>query len=388
MGVSLFPRQARFVADLRQYPAYIGGIGSGKSFAGAVKVISRIGAPELGLVCAPTYPMLRDSTQRAIVELCDELGITYRMNRTEGVLRFDTGHEVLFRSLDNPDRLRGPNVHYAWIDEAAMVSRESWLIVKGRCRIGDAPQAWITSTPKGRNWIWEEWEREAKGDESDPTHPLYRVATTENPELPKGFAESLGYSGTFAAQELRGEFVSFEGLVYSQFRRSVHVRAVDTDGWRVVLGVDVGSNNPTVVLALAIAGDGRMHVMAEFYRRNMSASDIVEAIAAEYARHNPDVVYIDPSAAGYIADLGRAGLRVRKADNDVMVGIGRVAAALDSGLTVDPSCANLIAEFEAYRYPDGKRADDRPVKESDHAMDALRYAVMGVASPRPRVQLL
>ena len=61
-------------------------------------------------------------------------------------------------------------------------------------------------------------------------------------------------------------------------------------------------------------------------------------------------------------------------------GIGEVTSAFAAGLTIDPSCGNLIAELETYHYPDGKIDTDKPVKEFDHSCDALRY---GLASESP-----
>ena len=376
--IRLFPRQKRFVLDPARFPAYVGGIGSGKSFAGAAKVVSRLGRRELGLVAAPTYPMLRDATQRTLLRLLDDLGVVYQFRKGENALSIPaSGHEIIFRSLDNPETLRGPNLDYAWIDEASLIDRVAWNIVKGRVRVGAAPQAWITCTPKGRNWVWEEWERDG-----NPDHPLYRVATSENPELPSDFVESLGYAGAFAAQELGGEFVAHDGLVYPGFSRPAHVRQVETDGWRPVIGVDVGTRNPTAILLAFTAGDGRIHIAGEIYRRNMSASDILGAVREQANGHEAEAIYVDPSAAGYIRDLEREGLPVVKADNNVMEGIGRVTTALTEGLSVDPSCVNLIAALESYAYPEGGRAEtDKPVKQNDHAADALRYLVMGEAEP-------
>ena len=40
---------------------------------------------------------------------------------------------------------------------------------------------------------------------------------------------------------------------------------------------------------------------------------------------------------------------------------------------------NLISEFETYTYPDKKPEKNEyedPIKENDHALDALRYAIM------------
>lgn len=380
--LALFPRQMRFVEDPARYPAAIGGIGSGKTFVGSAKVVPRLKRPEYGLVCAPTYKMLRDATQRTLFEMLRMLGVPYEYNKTDNHLTIPaTGHEIIFRSLDDPDNLRGPNVAYAWIDEAAYISAEAWRVVKGRVRVGDRQQAWITGTPKGRNWIWDEWVKHR-----DDRHPLYRFRTDENPTLDPEFVDSLGYVGKFAEQELGGEFVSFDGLVYEAFDREVNVRQVDTSGWRKLGGVDVGARNPTVVLTICIAGDERVHIEREFYQRNMGASAIVEAIESEVDASRLEDVYIDPSAAAYIDDLLRDGYPATKANNDVLTGIQRVASAIPR-LTVDPSCVQTIAEFESYQYPDeGKANSDKPVKQNDHCMDALRYALMGALTPTVDLQ--
>ena len=383
----LFPRQLRFVQSTAPYPGYVGGIGSGKSCAGGAKVISRLGRKETGMIAAPTYQMLRDSTLEGFFRLLDDLGIPYEHVKSENTITFPNGHKILCRSLEDPDKARGPNLDYAWIDEAGYVSAKAWQIVKGRVRVGVNPQAWLTSTPKGRNWIWEEFERDATGNEFDPTHPLFRVHTNENPELPDGFSESLGYSGTFAAQELGGEFVAFEGIVFPGFSRADNVAPVDTAGWGTVLGLDVGTRNPTALLVIRHAGD-RRHVATELYQRGMSSDAITDAAVAAWTRYRPDFMVIDPSAAGLIASLRERKITVRKAVNDVLIGISTVTSVLPD-LTVDPSCVNLIAEFESYRYPDGNRGNtDNPVKENDHALDALRYALMELDKPKKRIGML
>lgn len=381
--IKLFPRQMRFVKDPARFPAYVGGIGSGKTFAGACKVIARFHRKELGLVAAPTYSMLRDATQRTLLALMDELGIAYEFRKGENALTVPaTGHEIIFRSLDNPENLRGPNLDYAWVDEGSLIDRMAWLVVKGRVRVGFNPQAWLTCTPKGRNYVWEEWERDV-----DPNHPLYRVRTDENPELPTGYAESLGYTGVFAEQELAGEFVAFEGLVWPGFTRSRHVQQVECDGWRAIMGVDVGTRNPTAILT-ARGEPERRHIEREVYRAGMSSEEIVATIEEEADRVKPDTIFLDPSAAAYIETLRRHGYPAEKAENDVIFGIGEVATAFADGMTIDPSCVNLMAELESYHYPDNKQESDKPVKQFDHACDALRYIIASEARvQRPRIWL-
>lgn len=380
----LFPRQRRFVRTKAHYPAYVGGIGSGKTFAGACKVLSRIHRKQIGLVCAPTYDMLRLATQRTLFQLLDETGIVYDYNKSERWLTVPaSGHEIVFRSLEDPDKTRGPNVNWAWVDEGSLSTAEGWRIIKGRCRIDDTDefpfQAWLTCTPKGRNYVWEEWERDAGGTEFSPDHPLFRVRTDENPELPADFATSLGYTGAFAAQELGGEFVAFEGLVWPGFNRPTHIKRVECDDWRAVMGVDVGTRNPTAILTIRGEPE-RRHVQRELYRSGMNSEEVVSAIEAEADAVNPDRIFLDPSAASYIETLKSHGYPVEKANNDVTFGIGEVATAFADGMTIDPSCVNLIAELESYHYPENKTDSDKPVKQFDHAADALRYGIASEAN--------
>jgi phage terminase large subunit len=366
----------RFVRSTAPYPAYIGGIGSGKSFAGGAKVISRLDRKEIGMIVAPTYPMLRDSTLEGFFGLLESLGIPYEHMKSDNTISFASGHKILCRSVEDPDKVRGPNLGYVWGDECGYISRKAWQIIKGRVRVGSNPQAWLTGTPKGRDWLWEEWERDATGSELDPTHPLFRVRTEENPELPAGFTESLGYAGQFAAQELGGEFVAFEGLVYPTFTRPHNVRRLtDLDGWATVLGLDVGTRNPTSLSTYRYAGE-RLHKERELYQRGMSTDDIIDAAVAEYKRSKASHVVVDPSAAGLILSLQAKGVKCHKADNDILIGIGRVSSILPT-FTIDPTCVNTIAEFESYAYRDGGKVEqDVPVKANDHALDELRYVVM------------
>lgn len=359
--------------DDHRFASYIGGIGAGKTFAGVQKVLLKVLHAGFGMIAAPTYPMLRDSTRRTLTDQLDILQWPYELHKGDNTITVTVSgatHEIICRSLDNPETLRGPNLEWAWIDEAALVSDMAWRIVKGRVRAGPNPQAWITTTPKGRNWIWQEWVQNA-----DEHHPLYRTATHENPHLPTDFAESLGYTGRFAEQELGGEFVAFEGLVYPMFNRPQHVRVVDCAEWPTTLSVDVGTRNPTAILTGRKASDGRRHIESEVYRRGMSSDEITDAIAAEADRTNPEAIYLDPSANDYILALQRRGYPAIKANNDVIYGIGTVTTAFADGLTIDPSCVNLIAELESYHYPDNRTDSDKPVKEFDHAADSLRYLI-------------
>jgi hypothetical protein len=66
------------------------------------------------------------------------------------------------------------------------------------------------------------------------------------------------------------------------------------------------------------------------------------------------------------------------ADNEQRPGIAAVRARLEDGAlkVLEGACPNLLAEAGLYRYdPDSPRHSEVPLKEHDHAMDALRYLI-------------
>jgi len=374
--VELYAIQEDFVFDERRYVAFVGGRNSGKTYAGSWK--AALAAQErggLGIIAAPDFPMLEFGAKRAFLERLRDLNVPHTLNGQKGVVSIPRWNaEVRFATLETESRVRGPNYSFCWADEVEYVGdRNIWLALKGAVRDGDNPQLFVTTTPKGRRLVWDEWVEHAT-----PQHALYKATTRDNPYIDaEDYIAGLGYAGRFLQQEIEAEFVGFDGLVYPEWDRS-RLRAVDCTGWRTVLAVDVGTRNPTAILTLRVDAGDHIHVERMVYRRNMSASDIVAAVAAEADATMPEAIFIDPSAAGYVMDLERAGYPVVKADNDRKRGIALVTTALADGLTADPSCTDLAEEFESYHYPDSKREGDDPVKEHDHALDALRYACVGL----------
>jgi predicted phage terminase large subunit-like protein len=120
-----------------------------------------------------------------------------------------TGATIRFRTAEDPDRMRGPNLSGVWLDEASLMDQDAYSIVIGSLREA-GEQGWLsaTFTPKGPfHWTYETF---AKGREDTA---IFRAHTRENPFNPPGFADTLAkqYGPQFARQELGGEFVETEG---------------------------------------------------------------------------------------------------------------------------------------------------------------------------------
>src|SRR5579883_3397155 len=83
------------------FKGFSGPVGSGKSNALVMEAmrLSYINAGRVGLIGAPTYPMLRDATQRAFLDVLEMNSLPYDLNKSENMLTLkDTGSKILYRS--------------------------------------------------------------------------------------------------------------------------------------------------------------------------------------------------------------------------------------------------------------------------------------------------
>lgn len=126
-------------------------------------------------------------------------------------VRLTTGATLRFRTAENPERMRGPNLSGVWLDEASLMPKEAFNICIASLREG-GEQGWLsaTFTPKGLS----HWTHETFG-KAKPDTAIFHAPTRANPFLPADFHHRLelqyGLHGLRAQQELDGHFVNVEG---------------------------------------------------------------------------------------------------------------------------------------------------------------------------------
>ena len=118
------------------------------------------------MIGAPTYPMLRDATQAALMEILDRNRIPHELNRAENFLVMrETRSRILFRAVEEFERLRGSNLAWFGVDELTYTSEEAWLRLEGRLRDPKATRlcGFAVWTPKGYDWVYERFVAIAGG---------------------------------------------------------------------------------------------------------------------------------------------------------------------------------------------------------------------------------
>lgn len=204
------------------------------------------------------------------------------------------------------------------------------------------------------------------------------------------YVESLKkeYQGVFYERFIRGEFVIADGLVYPNFEKCV-IPTENRPYTEYQVSCDYGTDNPCVFLLWG-KFSGIWYLIKEYYyssrkERRQKTDDEYYSDLEEFTAGIPvKRIIADPSALSFITMIRRRGRFVCiGADHDVLQGIRTAATAISTEkIKVNDCCTNTVAESNAYAWC-AKSGEDKPMKENDHAMDALRYFVYTNQIGRP-----
>jgi hypothetical protein len=256
------------------------------------------------------------------------------------------------------------------IDEAARVPDDLYRSVRPMLAVSQGRLVAL-STPFGqRGWFFEEWEG---------TGPWKRVKITwrDCPRITAEFIadERRSMGEPWVRQEYECEFTAMEGLVYPDFPKCIVDIAGHATG-KPVGGIDFGWRNPFAAIWGVLDRDDVLWITSERYLRETPLHDHVSALQ----KHKGVMWYADPAGRTETEELRAAGLTVRKANNDIRLGIAAVNARLRTGRlkVLGYACPNLIAEAKLYRYPSAQEratVGEMPIDDNNHALGALRYLV-------------
>lgn len=411
-----------------KYLRYVGGIGSGKTMIGCITLLCwAVQYPGDYLVGRQFMPELRDTTLKTFLEIIQEVGkellLEYRVQ--DGVIRLRSRNgssNILFRGLDEPDKLRSLNLNGFYIDEAAQVSEGAFQLLQGRLRGKYVRKGLLTSNSGGHDWGWRWFVHKDmhKTDASKGEFVNIKAPSTENVHLPEGYVQSMldTWTEDRVRREIYADEDAFEGAVFSEFRRDLHVIKpfqIPAE-WTRLIGIDHGYRNPACWLWAAVDYDENIFVYREFYKREWLIDEIIKGkdpdkgvmsmMTDPHTRRRETIsgAYIDPSTRNRRGTTGLSDwdaytetlppdFPLLMAQNAKEAGIDRVKSYLKPvrqgdgsfkpSLYIFDTCPNLLEEMAQYRYQEiatgqiGKvNEKEEPRKVNDHACDALRYLVM------------
>ena len=272
------------------------------------------------------------------------------------------------------------------MDEVALMPKSFVDQALARCSVPGS-KYWFNCNPASpAHWFRQEWILQQKKHNALHLHFLL----DDNPGLPESIKERYRtmYSGVFFERYIMGRWVMAEGTIYSMYDPTDNVYTDQTApvdmAWRSTrtIAIDYGTTNPTRYLD--IYDDGEVIRVHREYNWD-SRQQLRQKTDAEYADDleaftggEPLTIIVDPSAASFIAELRSRGMYVIPANNDVLDGIRKTATLLQRRqIQVNDQCRTVLDEFGAYVWDDkaAARGEERPVKQFDHSMDALRYYI-------------
>lgn len=365
------PHQYRFLKAQDRILLLQGGIGSGKTLAGCLKVLT-MPSGTVGTILAPTYPMLRDSTFRTFKQFFRPLIRSHNKNDNHTILT--NGTEILWRSASDPDSLRGPNLNWSWLDEAAMMSRDAYNVMLGRIRV-EPTYLWMTTTPRavlgGKHWLRA--LRERKGSKLR----MINARTADNIYLQKEYVEDLltTYTTEHAKQELEGLDIDMSGPIMQ--REWVHETELpDRDQLEYCLGVDLASSLKThsdnrAIVVTARHKETKQYYIVRVLKGRWTFKDTKRIIIETADEFQPEAIGVEKVAYQdvmiqelidecnhYIVGIEPKGDKVKR--------FLPIAGKYEHGYI--RHARGLDEEFldELYQFPDG---------DHDDMVDALVYSV-------------
>lgn len=365
-----------------------GAVRSGKTFGWILKMLHKIKNYD-GTGGIIIVGKNRDSIYRNVfepIEMVPEFAryrphVRYRQGAAAATIFGHKVHVIGANDAGSESRIRGMTLGLAFADELTVLDQGFFKQLLARLSVPGA-QFYATTNPDSpSHWLKREYL-----DRADEIQWHYEKFTMDdNPSLTEEYKTALRreYTGLWYKRFILGLWVAAEGAIYDMWDEDKHVITPDkipTIERPLALGVDYGTTNATVGVLLGLGVDGKLYAYDEWNPGRKTDADLSHSMRQWLeGTHEPEWTYLDPAAASFRMQLWEDGHpRLDKADNAVIDGIQTVSSLLDNGqLLVSSACTTLIDEFPAYRWDDkaAARGVDKPIKENDHALDALRYAV-------------
>lgn len=337
-------------------------------------------------------------------------------SKSERVLSFadggrKTGSFIEFMSYEmETEKFAGTSRHFVHYDEEPPKD----IYYECQARLVDTKgSSWISMTPlKGLTWVYDDLF-EPWLDGKRPNVEIVLVEMTDNPHLDpesiEEFLSTLSEDDRLARE--KGQFVQQGGLVFKQFKKSVHVLDevwTPPKGWQIYSSVDHGWRNPTAWLWHAVSPNDEVVTFHEHYASEMTIEEhaqVVHSIESDLGLDPGEIIRTgDPALKQTSAITATSVLQeymkhdifigVESVPRDPNIGIGRMQQYFnykrhpdtgeqitEPGWKIAPNCVEFIKELERLRWKtySSKRMqyDNNPQEKvhekNDHAFDSAKY---------------
>lgn len=384
-----FPWQRQVTAGARRFNVLCLGRRAGKTHYG----VDRIAAPDVlaypNAWFTPSY--------RYMAEVWRDVGnrlspIITRQNAAERRMDFVTGGSLEFWTMIDTRAGMGRKYRRVIIDEAAFVPylMDIWLHAIRPTLADYRGDAYIPSTPKGRNAFWQMYQWGLDPEQSE--WACWQMPSEVNPLLSREelVAMRAQLPERVAAQELDAQFLDDAGGVFRHVLAAATAEPQDgaIGGHTYTIGVDWARESDFTAIAVYDVTMGAIVALDRFNQIDYQIQ--LGRLTALCERFHPAAVIAEANSIGQplIEQLQRAGLPVvpfttTNASKQIMV--DALALALENGAITFIPDPVLIAELQAYqgeRLAGGLMRYSAPGGMHD---DTVMAVMLAYQNPRPAV---
>ncbi len=271
--------------------------------------------------------------------------------------------------------IRGMTSYGAYVNEASLAKQEVFQEINQRCSVTGSHIICDTNPDNPQHWLKVDYI-----DNPDPNTKTVTINFTidDNTTLAPDFVERIKAStpsGMFYDRNIRGLWVSGEGIVYADFDKERMTIDELPDDLHYYCGVDWGFEHLGSITVWGDDAKGNTYLVKEITAQHKFIAWWVEQakkVQQEYGRNV--IFYVDSARPDNYAEFVKAGIRTVNAKKDRQAGVESVAELIKTGNFFVYSKGVDQFYDEIYQYVWDERTGE-PIKEHDHVMDSMRYAI-------------
>lgn len=270
--------------------------------------------------------------------------------------------------------IRGMTAFGAYVNEASLANEKVFKEIISRCSGDGARIVFDTNPDNPEHWLKKEYI-DSKSENIISYHFELDDNTFLSPRYIQNIKESTP-SGMFYDRDIRGLWVTGEGVVYSDFDSNKHfINDVDNVEFETyIAGVDWGYSHFGSIVVFGIDKLNNWYLLEEHAKQFKEIdywADVALDIKARYGNIN---FYCDSARPEHVERFRRERIRAINADKSVLSGIEEVARLIKLDRFFVVSDKVKVFKKEIYNYVWDEKTGN-PVKENDDVMDSMRYAV-------------
>lgn len=373
--------QRHFHRSTARIRVIVAGRQSGKTHSAAeevVRLMLRRGG-SCSCLLMPTYKSTKGPLKhlrRALSGLLGPPGPAgrWRWFEVDKCFRLFNGAELYVRTADDKEGVptRGLTIDgVLWVDEAAYVPREAVDAARFTQAAVTDPRVIVTTTPAGKNWVFEEFEAGRPGPKRKRFNESFRFRSIDSPYCTPEFIADLKekVGPRRAMQELTAQFLGDANAAFDPDDvAALFVPGLTIRGEQLTMGLDLGKEQDYTVATLANEF-GEAWIVGRW--RRVKWPDQEKRVTDLAKRHSALVVVDEGHGGGYGGNMADYLERT--------LGAGRVLRVKTGNLGVKAQIVELLkADVENRRL---RVHDDEPGKVLRHELtffEAHRTIVAGV----------